>query len=96
MRCPEILKQKFTERSPVSKYETRRVNNLQVPRSRLEITRKSFSYKDAKVWDDIPNNINNVKSAALFKKQVSIEDPLKHDLLEEQGDLKYMFGLAKR
>ena len=69
-QCSEILKQKFTKRSLVSKYETRRVNDLQVPRSRLEITRKSFSYKDAKVWNDIPNNIRNVESAALFKKQV--------------------------
>ena len=36
---------------------------------RLEITKKSFSYKGAKVWNDIPNNIRNVESAALFKKQ---------------------------
>ena len=27
-QCPEILKQKFTKRSPVSKYETRRANDL--------------------------------------------------------------------
>ena len=38
-------------------------------RPRLEITKKSFSYKGAKVWNDIPNNIRNVESAALFKKQ---------------------------
>ena len=69
-QCPEILKQNFTKRSQVSKYETRRANDLQVPRPRLEITKKSFSYKGAnKVWNDIPNNIRNVESAALFKKQ---------------------------
>ena len=68
-QCPEILKQKFTKRSQVSKYETRRANDLQVPRPRLEITKKSFSYKGAKVWNDIPNNIRNVESAALFNKQ---------------------------
>ena len=68
-QCPEILKQKFTKRSQVSKYETRRANDLQVPRPRPEITKKSFSYKGAKVWNDIPNNIRNVESAALFKKQ---------------------------
>ena len=91
-QCPEILKQKFTKRSQVSKYETRRVNDLQIPRPRLEITQKSFSYKGAKVWNDIPNNIRNVESAALFKKQArnyflgqqGNEDPLKHDLQEEQ------------
>ena len=63
------LRQKFTKRSQVSKYETRRANDLQVPRPRLEITKKSFSYKSAKVWNDVPNNIRNVESAALFKKQ---------------------------
>ena len=67
---PEILLQKFTKRSQVSKYEKRRANDLRVPSPRLEITRKSFSYKGAKVWNDIPNNIRNVESAALFKKQV--------------------------
>ena len=69
-QCPEILKQKFTKRSHVSKYETRRANDLQIPRPRLEITKKSFLYKGAKVWNDIPNNIRNVESAALFKEQV--------------------------
>ena len=72
-------------------------NDLQVPRPRLVITTKSFSYEGAKVWNDIPNNIRNVESAALFKKQfrkcflgqLVIEDPLKHDLLEEQCDSIY-------
>ena len=41
---PEIHKQKFIKRSQVSKYETRRVNDLQVPRPRLEIIIKSFLY----------------------------------------------------
>ena len=43
------------------------MNDLQVQRPRLEITRKNFLHKDAKVWNDIPNNIRNVQSAALFK-----------------------------
>ena len=65
--------------SKVSKYETRRVNDLQVPRPRLEITRKSFSYKGAKVWNDIPNNIRNVESALLFNKQLeTIFEPMRH------------------
>ena len=68
-QCSEILKQKFTKRSHVSKYEKRRANDLQIPRPRLEITKMHFSYKGAKVWNDIPNNIRNVESAALFKKQ---------------------------
>ena len=79
------------------------MNDLQLPTSTMEITRKFFSYKGAKVWNDIPKNIRNVESAALFKKQVgnyflgqwNIEDPLKYDLLEEQCDLRYVFGSDK-
>ena len=29
----------------------------------------SFSYKGAKVWNEIPNNVRNVEYAAPFKKQ---------------------------
>ena len=69
-QCPEILKRKFTKRSQVSKYETRSVSDLQVPRPRLGMTTKSFSHNRSKVWNDIPNNIRNVESTALFKKQI--------------------------
>ena len=69
-QCPEILKRKFTKRSQVSKYETRRVNDLQIPRPRLEMTKKSFSYNGAKVWNEIPKNIRNVESAAFCKEHV--------------------------
>ena len=65
MLCPAFARPKV-----FSKYEKRRANDLQVPRPRLEITRESFSYKGAKVWNDIRNNIRNVESVALFKKQV--------------------------
>ena len=44
-QCPEILKQKFTKRSQVSKYETRRVNYQQIPRPRLEIAKRAFRTK---------------------------------------------------
>ena len=69
-QCPEIFKQKFTKRSQISTYETRRLNDLQVPRPRLEITRKSFSYQGTKVWNDIPNNIRDAESISIFKKQL--------------------------
>ena len=70
MHMNVLMKQKFTKRSQVSKYETRRANDLQVPRPRLEINKKSFSYKGARVWIDIPNNVRNMESPAFFKKQV--------------------------
>ena len=68
-QCPEIRKQKLIKRSQISKYETRRANDLQVLRPRLEVTRKSFSYKGAKVWNDIPNNIRNAESPVFHRGQ---------------------------
>ena len=41
-QCSEVLKHKFPMRSQVSQYEARRMNDLDIPRPRLEITRKSF------------------------------------------------------
>ena len=54
----------------ISKYETRRINDLQVPKPRLEISKKSFSYVGTKVWNDIPNDIRNVESTHLFKQKM--------------------------
>ena len=56
--------------SQISKYETQRINYLQIPKLRLELSKKSFSYVSAKVWNDIPNNIRNVQSTDLFKHKM--------------------------
>ena len=68
--CPENLTGKFTGRSQIAKHETHKINCLQIPITRLEISKKRFSYVGAKVWNDIPNDIRNVKSTCLFKKQM--------------------------
>ena len=41
-RCPENLKGKFTRRNRISKYETRRIHDLQIPKPRLELSKRSF------------------------------------------------------
>ena len=46
--CPEILKGKFIRRTHISKCETRRINDLQIPKLRLELSKKSFSYVGAR------------------------------------------------
>ena len=38
--CPEYLKGKFTRRTKISKYETHRINDLQIPKPRLEISKR--------------------------------------------------------
>ena len=68
--CPEILKGKFIRRTHISKYETRRINDLQIPKLQLKLSKKSFSYVGAKVWNDIPNDIRNVESSHHFKQKM--------------------------
>ena len=69
-RCPESLKGKFMRRNQILKYETRRMHDLQIPKPRLELSKRSFSYVGAKVWNDIPNAIRNVESTHLFKHKM--------------------------
>ena len=69
-KCPENLKGKFTRRTQISKYETRRINDLQIPKRRLELSNKSFSYVGAKIWNDIPHAIRNVESTHRFKHKM--------------------------
>ena len=69
----------------------------------MELTRKSFSYKGAKLWNDIPNNIRNVESAAPFKSWLETifwankasKILPKHDLQEEELDFRLIFCLNK-
>ena len=69
-RCPENLKGKFTRRNQTSKHETRKIHDLQIPKPRLELSKKSFSYVGAKIWNKIPNDIRNVESTHFFKHKM--------------------------
>ena len=69
-RCPDNLKKKFTRRTQISKYETRRIHDLQIPKPRLELSKKSFWYIGANVWNVIPNAIRDVESIHRFKHKM--------------------------
>ena len=69
-RCPENLKGKFTRRNQISKYETSRMPDLQIPKPRLKLSKRRFSYVGAKVWNGNPNAIRNVESTHLFKDKM--------------------------
>ena len=45
---PESLRDKFAERSTISKYGTRNKTDLQIPRLNLDFSRKSFNYTGLK------------------------------------------------
>ena len=47
-----------------------KMRDLQIPKRRLELSKRSFSYVGAKVWNDIPNAIRNVESIHLFNHKI--------------------------
>ena len=71
-KCPGNIKGMFTRRNQISTDETRRMHDLQIPKPRLELSKRSFSYFGAKVWNDIPNAIRNLDSTHLLKHKMKI------------------------
>ena len=65
--CPENLKNKFTPRSNISKYNTRKIDDFEIPRLRLEYCKKSFGYQGASAWNEIPKQIRDSASLSSFK-----------------------------
>ena len=66
--CPEILQNKFQERSSISKYNTRNIKDLHFQRPDLECVKKSFYYTRVGVWNSIPQLIKDARSIITFKK----------------------------
>ena len=71
-RYPENLKGKCTRRNQIPKYETGKIHDLRTPKRRIDLSKRSFSYVGAKVWNDIPNAIRNVESTHLFKRKMKV------------------------
>ena len=65
--CPENLKNKFTPRSNISRYNTRKIDDFEIPRLRLEYCKKSFGYQGASAWNEIPKQIRDSSSLSSFK-----------------------------
>ena len=65
--CPENLKNKFTPRSNISRYNTRKIDDFEIPRLRLEYCKKSFGYQGASAWNEIPKQIRDSTSLSSFK-----------------------------
>ena len=70
--CPENLKNKFTPRSNISKYNTRKFNDFEIPRLRLEYCKKSFGYQGASAWNEIPKQIRDTTSLSSFTVRLRV------------------------
>ena len=65
--CQENLKNKFTPRSNISRYNTRKIDDFEIPRLRLEYCKKPFGYQGASAWNEIPKQIRDSASLSSFK-----------------------------
>ena len=63
--CPENFRDKFTERSMISEYRTRKHGDLQIPKVRF--AKRSFYFSGVKNWNDILDNIREKDSVARFR-----------------------------
>ena len=50
-------------------YTCRNTYNLSICRFRTNLGQRSTTYKAAKLWNDLPNNIKSIKSFKLFKSK---------------------------
>ena len=69
-KCPENLWNKFQRRFHHSNYNTRFCENLQIPKYKLEHSKKRFSYTALKAWNEIPMNIRELPTLYRYKKQL--------------------------
>ena len=64
------LTDSFTLTSSVHNRNRRSVSNndLYIPRPNTEMFRRSFAYRGAKLWNDLPCHIRNAKTLQEFKR----------------------------
>ena len=67
---PENFKRKFTNRTKISKYETLRTNDMQIPRAQLDISIREIFISRRKSLNEIPKDIRNVESTHLLKQKL--------------------------
>ena len=56
--------------SEIHNYNTRSSNNYYIPKVRLDVTQKSYSYCGPMVWNNIPLDIRSVLNEATFKQKL--------------------------
>ena len=68
--CPGKLKNRFIPRSNISRCNTRKIDDFEIPLLRLEYCKKSFGYQGASTWNEIPKQIRDSASLSSFKVRV--------------------------
>ena len=65
--APEHLSQRFKQRSQIHSRPTRNCNDLDLVKCRLATGQRSFRFREAKAWNELPKSIREVSSLDNFK-----------------------------
>ena len=65
---PEYLKEKFSFK--ISTYNLRQNENLALPKPITQNCKRTFLYRGSKLYNDLPKNVRQAGSIALFKKKI--------------------------
>ena len=79
--APPSLCNKFTTRSQVHNRNTRNNDKLNIPFFRSATGQRSFSYRAAQLWNDLPEILTNIVSFNVFKnaiKRRALDEFLSH------------------
>ena len=68
---PRYLAEKFIFRSQTNIRNTRQSNHLNILRCRLATGQRSFSYRGAKLWNNLSDDLKNVNSVKAFKLKLT-------------------------
>ena len=68
--APEYLKEKFVKRQEVSGRKTRHSAALNLPLCRLTKGQRSFTYRGAKLFDSLPDDLKTVPCSSVFKQRL--------------------------
>ena len=69
-QCPESLWDKYTQRNEISRYNTRNNRDLDIPKFKLECTKRGFHLSGLKAWNEIPIEIRETPSLCQFKRKL--------------------------
>ena len=69
-QAPSYLSDKFVRRSSIHNRITRNSCDLNVPFSRLKTGQRSFAFRGAKLYNNLPNDIKNITDAKVFKRRM--------------------------
>jgi len=68
--APPSLCNKFTTRSQVHSRNTRKNDKLIIPFFRSATGQRSFLYRAAQLWNDLPESLTNMESFNVFKDAI--------------------------